>query len=137
MTYGIDSHRPLTTTEKGLLIAATTVAAPPLAILSGGSRLALLAWKLRPLTIPFAMGSGFDMGSIVPGGLDFLGPGGGGPGLSLTSTNPPPSVEATGASFAQHGKTEGPARSSKRGSRPRRRCKPGYRWNGHRCVPKY
>jgi len=64
-------------------------------------------------------------------------PGGGGPGLSPISTNPPPSVEATGASLAQHGKTEGPARLSKRGSRPRRRCKPGYRWNGHRCVPKY
>lgn len=64
--------------------------------------------------------------------------GGGGPGTGTpTSTNPPPSITATGASLGQHGKPEGPARLSKRGSRPRRRCKPGYRWNGHRCVPKY
>jgi len=68
---------------------------------------------------------------------DHSSPGGGGPGLSPISTNPPPSLEATGASLAQPGKTEGPARASKRGSRSRRRCKPGYRWNGHRCVPKY
>lgn len=66
-----------------------------------------------------------------------LSPGGGGPGHSLTSTNPPLSLEATGASLAQSGKSGGPASSSKRGSRPRRKCKPGYRWNGTRCVPKY
>ena len=65
-----------------------------------------------------------------------MSPGGGGPGHSLTSTNPPPSVEATGASLAQLGKPGVPASSSKRGSRPRRKCKPGYRWNGHRCVRK-
>ena len=47
-------------------------------------------------------------------------PGGGGPGQSLTSTDPPLSLEATGASLAQPGKTEGPARVSKRGSRTRR-----------------
>ena len=63
-------------------------------------------------------------------------PGGGGPGQSLTSTNPPPSVEATGASLTQLGKPGGPASSPKRRSRPRRKCKPGYRWNGHRCVRK-
>jgi hypothetical protein len=62
--------------------------------------------------------------------LSSISPGGGGPGLSPTSTNPPPSIEATGASLAQHGKTEGPARVSKRGSRPRRkRCPKGYRWS--------
>jgi len=77
-----------------------------------------------------------------PGGLyDYWSgsssPGGGGPGLSPISTNPPPSIEATGASLAQLGKSGGPARASKQGSRPRRYCKPGYRWNGTRCVPKY
>ena len=64
-------------------------------------------------------------------------PGGGGPGQSLTSTDPPPSIEATGAILEQLGKPGGPARLSKQGSRPRRKCKPGYRWNGHRCVRKY
>jgi len=63
-------------------------------------------------------------------------PGGGGPGPSPISTDPPLSVEATGASLAQLGKPGVPASSSKRGSRPRRRCPSGYRWNGHRCVPK-
>ena len=57
-------------------------------------------------------------------------PGGGGPGLSLTSTTPPLSLEATGASLTQLGKPGGPARLSKRGSRPRRkRCPKGYRWS--------
>jgi len=75
--------------------------------------------------------------AFVTTGLSYmtLSPGGGGPGQSLISTTPP-SITATGASLAQSGKTEGPARASKRGSRPRRKCKPGYRWNGHRCVRK-
>lgn len=70
--------------------------------------------------------------------------GGGGPGELPTSTTPPPSIEAvggaisipaaTGPSLGQVGKPGGPARSTKRRSRPR--CKPGYRWNGHRCVRK-
>jgi hypothetical protein len=73
----------------------------------------------------------------ITGTYDPSSPGGGGPGHSLTSTNPPPSLEATGASLAQHGKTEGPARSSKRGSRPRRKkCPPGHYWSKKhgRCV---
>jgi hypothetical protein len=65
-----------------------------------------------------------------------LSPGGGGPVAYPISTTPPLSLEATGASLTQPGKTEGPARVSKRGSRPRRKCKPGYRWNGRRCVRK-
>ena len=60
-------------------------------------------------------------------------PGGGGPGSVVTSTTPP-SITATGASLAQPGKTEGPARASKRGSRTRRKCKPGHYWNGRKCV---
>lgn len=66
-------------------------------------------------------------------------PGGGGPGLSPISTNPPPSLEATGASLTQPGKTEGPARSSKRGSRSRRKkCPTGHYWSKkhRRCLPR-
>ena len=66
---GISHARPPTTTEAGLLIAGTTLIGGPLAIYWGGSRIALAAWKLRPLTIP-----------------PLLSPGGGGPGHSLTST---------------------------------------------------
>jgi len=67
---GISHARPLTTTEKGVGIALTTVVAGPLAIYWGGSRVALAAWKLRPLTIP-----------------PLLSPGGGGPGYTPTSTD--------------------------------------------------
>ena len=84
LNYGIDSHRPLTTTEKGVLIAATTLVGGPLAILGGGSRAAFLLWKLRPLTIPLLLES------------TSTSPGGGGPGQSLTSTDTPPSAEEAG-----------------------------------------
>ena len=63
-------------------------------------------------------------------------PGGGGPVAYPISTTPPLSLEATGAILEQLGKPGGPASSSKRRSRPRRKCKPGYRWNGRRCVRK-
>ena len=56
-------------------------------------------------------------------GLDFLSPGGGGPGQSLTSTNPPPTVEEVGRLVTS-------------GGRSRKRCPSGYRWNGRRCVRK-
>ena len=50
-------------------------------------------------------------------------PGGGGPRDSLTSTNPPPSVEEVGRMVTS-------------GGRSRKSCPPGYRWNGRRCVRK-
>jgi hypothetical protein len=57
-------------------------------------------------------------------------PGGGGPGPSPISTIPPLSVEATGAILEQLGKPGGPASSSKRRSRPRRRkCPKGWHWS--------
>lgn len=81
--------------------------------------------------------------------------GGGGPGTGTpTSTDPSPSLEEagkiliqgnldntpTGLSYGASRKAGG-SRHVWRGNRPRRparkRCKPGYRWNGHRCVPKY
>ena len=95
---------------------------------------------LTHVKLPFESGPDIFTGSWFrefPGLLGSLvSPGGGGPGQSLISTNPPLSLEATGAILEQLGKPGGPASSSKRGSRPRRKCKPGYLWNGHRCVPK-
>ena len=119
---GVSNHRPLTRNERIALFGLSTLYFP-ISIYRGAGLAKAVSWKLGRL------------GGIIRLGFSDS-PGGGGPGLSPISTNPPPSVEATGASLAQHGKTEGPARSSKRGSRPRRRCKPGYRWNGHRCVRK-
>ncbi len=71
---GISHARPFTTTEKGFLIAGTTLFAGPAMILGragmfGSTKLAHLMWKARFGTVPFA-----------------LGPGGGGPGSYPTST---------------------------------------------------
>ena len=71
---GISNARPLSTEEKGALIAAMTLAAGPGMILGrvgvfGSTKLAHLLWKGRFASVPFA-----------------LSPGGGGPGVSPTST---------------------------------------------------
>jgi len=132
--------RPLTITEKGLLLAGLTLLVPHVALATrtyaGGATALRYALKLG---IPYAFGVGFDWTRPIQPDMDFrftFVPRGGGPGTSPISTNPPLSLEATGASLTQPGKPGGPARSSKRGGRPRRKCKPGYRWNGHRCVRK-
>lgn len=117
----------LTTEEKVLFLAATTLVAGPWAIMRG-TGMGVSAARVLLLSLFWQ---------------DSPSPGGGGPGQSLTSTNPPPSLEATGASLAQPGKTEGPARASKRGSRPRRgpkgtliKCPRGYYWDKKtgRCL---
>ena len=98
-----------------MIVAGSTLVGGPMAILRGGAGAISAA---RVLLLHFLLSS------------DSSSPGGGGPGLSLISTNPPPSIEATGASFAQLGKTGGPARASKQGSRPRRKkCPKGYHWS--------
>jgi len=66
--------RPLSIEEKGAIIAATTLAAGPAMILGrvgllGSTKLAHFVWKARFASVPFA-----------------LSPGGGGPGVSPTST---------------------------------------------------
>ena len=71
---GISHARPLTTTEKGFLIAGTTLVSGPAMLLGragvfGSTKLAHLMWKGRFSTVPFV-----------------LSPGGGGPGHSPTST---------------------------------------------------
>ena len=66
--------KPLTTEQKGVIIAASTLAAGPAMLLGraglfGSTKLAHLVWKARFATVPYA-----------------LSPGGGGPGLTPTST---------------------------------------------------
>ncbi len=126
MTIGIDSHRPLTTNEKGLLIAGSTLAGGPLAIATRGSKLALWLWKIRPATIPFLFPSTDS-------------PGGGGPGHSPTSTDTPLSLAEQGRAMAEagkYGRTPSPSvgKESRASGGSRRRCPSGYRWNGRRCV---
>jgi hypothetical protein len=120
---GVSNHRPLTTNEKGALLALSTLYLP-ISILGGAGLGSAIRWKITRLTGIYGLGSPDS-------------PGGGGPGHSLTSTTPP-SITATGASLAQFGKTEGPARASKRGSRPRR-CPKGKIWSPRlkRCVTPY
>ena len=56
----------------------------------------------------------------------YISPGGGGPGQSLTSTNPPPSVEEVGRIIT------GTA-LPKTGKRSWERCPHGYYWDGKKC----
>ena len=67
-------------------------------------------------------------------GLDFLSPGGGGPGHSLTSTNSPPSVQEVGRLFNQRDWGRSTSYTKFNGKRPR--CPSGYRWDKKRrkCV---
>ena len=74
---GASTGRPLSLEEKGAFIAATTLIAGPAMILGraglfGSTKLAHLVWKARFATVPYA-----------------LSPGGGGPGVSPTSTEIP------------------------------------------------
>ena len=68
----------------------------------------------------------------------FTSSGGGGPGEVLTSAAPPsitsggapPSVEGLGRLInSAHG-------GGRSGAKPRKRCPPGFYWNGRRCVAK-
>jgi len=104
----------LTTEEKVLFLAATTLVAGPWAIMRG-TGMGVSAARVLLLSLLWQ---------------DPPSPGGGGPGPSPISTTPPLSLEATGASLAQVGKPGGPASSAKRRSRPRRKkCPKGYHWS--------
>ena len=122
--HGRMRHFPgLSQEERAVLIALSTLYLPISVVRGAGIGTAVL-WKITRL-----------VGILGLGPPDS--PGGGGPVAYPISTTPPLSLEATGASLVQLGKSGGPASISKRRSRPRRKCKPGYRWNGTRCVPKY
>ena len=70
-TYrGIHFGRPLSTEEKGVLIAASTLATGPWMIMGRAGVLAHTIWKARIASVPFV-----------------LSPGGGGPGVYPTSTD--------------------------------------------------
>jgi len=82
-----------------------------------------------------------EFSGFVTTALSFmtLSPGGGGPGQSLTSTVTPPSITEVGTMIIQGGhpmKWGHPDSSKASRGRSRKRCPPGYRWNGRRCVRK-
>jgi hypothetical protein len=126
--------KPLTQEQKSLLFLASTVAGP----VSWSAKGAGFAWKLWKIR------QGLLVGSLL---TDSTSTGGGGPGESPTSTNTrllkrgrpltldkqgqPVPVVVPAASDSAHG-------GGRSGAKPRsrKRCPPGYRWNGKRCVRK-
>ncbi len=107
-----------------IFLASTTLTPAGWAVRGGAGVGAVLLWKLRQLGLLLS--------------LDYSS-GGGGPGVSPTSTDSPPALHKQGqpvpvvvpaASNSAHG-------GGRSGAKPRRtRCPPGYRWNGKRCVRK-
>ena len=125
----------VTDEENQALFFLGTTLVTPLGWYAAGTRGAVAAsklWKLRQLLF----------------GLPLISSGGGGPGESSTSTDvnltssaagppglhqqgQPLSVVVPAASISAHG-----GRRSGAKARSRKRCPPGYRWNGRRCVRK-
>ena len=66
---GLGYGRPLSLEEKGVFLAASTLVAGPLMIMGRTGALAHTIWKARIASVPYV-----------------LSPGGGGPGVSPTST---------------------------------------------------
>jgi len=113
--------REPTQEEKVIAIAAVTLVSGPLAIVRGAG-LGISAARIILLAILFPPS-----------------PGGGGPGHSPISYDPPPSVREQGRSLAEagtYGRTPSPSvgKESRASRGSRKRCPSGYRWNGHRCV---
>ena len=110
--------------EKALLFLGTTLVTPAGWVWRGPSAAAAALWKVRQL----GLGAALLLDSS----------GGGGPGERLISTESPPSLEQIGKA-SEH--TSSPAAAGiphnggrRSGSKPRKRCPPGFRWNGRRCV---
>jgi len=118
--------------EKILLFLGTTLITPVGWAWRGPSVGAVVFWKLRQL--------GLAAGLILDSS------GGGGPGEPLTSTESPSSLEKVAIDHgllvrkaSEHTSSPAAAGNSahggrRSGSKPRKRCPPGYRWNGRRCV---
>ena len=89
----------------------------------------------------YALDRMYQPGGVFGHGISPGLSGGGGPGTGIpTSTDPPLSLEQVGEMIAGvpvGGGSSGSLASRRRRGRRRSLCKPGYRWNGHRCVPKY
>ena len=120
-SYVYDQKRlgdvPLTKEEKAVLFAAVTLVAGPLAIWRG-SLLGVSAARVLLLAMLTTSS------------------GGGGPGGVLTSAVPP-STTSGGVPISTEdlGRLINSAHGGGRsGAKPRKRCPPGFHWNGRRCV---
>ena len=111
----------LSRNEKIALFAASTLAAGPVGIMTGGTRLAFGAWRAR-LIIAGILGYGITSS-----------PRGGGPGQSPISTNTPPSIEEVGRMITSPSASEQTARAK---ILKKTRCPPGHHWSYRhkRCV---
>jgi len=130
----------------GLILAALALVVPPVSVYYGaGASVTTIVAATRARLVLAAItgfGVGFDWNQPIHPDMDFrftLVPGGGGPGTSLTSTDPPPSLEEAGRVISQGGhpmKGGHPDSPKASRGRSRKRCPSGYRWNGKRCVRK-
>jgi len=121
-TWGV----PILTRDQWLAISLiTSVISPPLGLMSRAPMAAFALWKLRG-----ALALGWWISTETSSS------GGGGPGGVLTSAVPP-SITSGGAPSSTEGlgrlinSAHGGGRS---GAKPRKRCPPGFHWNGRRCV---
>jgi len=122
---GVGGHQPLTQEQEAVLFLASTVAMPGTLLWRGPAAInrAWKGWKLRQ--------------AVLAGGLLSDSTGVGGPSEPLISTESPQSPlvwkasEHTSTLAAAGNSAHGGRRS---GSKPRKRCPSGYRWNGRRCV---
>jgi len=134
-------HGPQLTRDQWFAISLiTSVISPPLGLASRAPMAAFALWKLRGI---------LTLGWWIS--TETSSSGGGGPGGVLTSATPPsvlttyrgarpqglgrprgapPSVEGLGRLInSAHG-------GGRSGAKPRKRCPPGFYWNGRRCVAK-
>ena len=66
----------------------------------------------------------------------FTSSGGGGPGEVLNSAAPPSVTMYRGGRPQGLGRTAPTSLGGRSGAKPRKRCPPGFHWNGRRCVAK-
>ena len=138
----VSDFREATQEEKIYLTLASTLLTPVGWGLFGATTGAFALWKLRQALL---------VGSVL---YDEYSSGGGGPGESTISTTTPPlSLEQMGAvekqgtlhdnlfnkasrnSRSLAARSVSSAHGGRRsGSKPRKRCPTGFRWNGRRCV---
>ena len=132
---------PVLTQDQWLAVTLlTSVISPPLGLMSRAPMAAFALWKLRT-----ALLLGWWVITETPSS------GGGGPGGVLTSATPPSVLTTYRGDRPQGLGRPGGAPSSieglgrlvdsahgggRSGAKPRKRCPPGFRWDGRRCVRK-
>jgi len=115
----------------GLLIASGAIG---LTAVGRAYRIIGLTSKTSRFLWSFMVGTSIG---IAPPGVTVPSSGGGGPGEVLTSAAPPSLTSYRGGRLQGIGRTATTSLVGRRkGAKPRKRCPPGFRWDGRRCVRK-